>query len=268
MNNIKDKLDALILKLEIYKFTVNQLIKLIDLDVEQLNSGGDFFGLGSIYIRDWRNYTDNNWLIDYKRLLFHDKKDYIEESKKIKANLYKHYLIETYERLIDFLVFVLKIDDAKSVNIELVCKKLDAEHHNKPTPFGFNMITFLFSFCKARNAFTHNESVLEEIITLENLSYLKNFKITPTNYKTFLKQRFLAKSNEEGRFILHTSKGVFDEILNFTVSYALEIYKFYADETEIDQLIQNQSEKYDLKTNKPLTHDQREYIKSITGRIN
>ncbi|MFN0291587.1 hypothetical protein [Pedobacter helvus] len=267
MNNIKDKLDALILKLEIYKFTVNKSIKLIDLDIEQLNKGGDFFSLSSIYIRDWGNYTDNNWMIDYKRLLFHDKNDYIAESKKIKANLYKHYLIETYERLFDFLAFVLEIDRIKA-DIRLVCKTLDAENHNKPTPFGFSMITFLFSFCRARNSFTHNESIVEEIITLEKFDYLKKFNITLTNYETFLTQRFSAKKNNKGKFVLHPSKKVFDEILGFTVSYALEIYRFYGDKTEIDQLIQSETEKHDLKTNKPLTDNQREYIKSVTSRIN
>lgn len=224
--------------------------------------------MSSIYIRDWGNYTDNNWVIDYKRLLFHDKRDYIEESKKIKANLYKHYLIETYERLFDFLIFPLKIGDRKKADIKLVCKNINAEHHNKPTPFGFNMITFLFSFCRARNAFTHNESTVAEIITLEKFDYLERFNITLNSYETFLTQHFSAEKNKEGKFVLYPSKEVFDAILSFTVSYALEIYKFYGDKTEIDQLIQSETEKYDLKTNKPLTDNQREYIKSVTSRIN
>lgn len=266
MNKYKEDLDSLFSKLETYKFTCVKIEKLIEQDLKQLEEGGDFLNLSTISIRDWSNLSDKNWLVDYKRLSFYGKEEYIREIDEIKSSVYKHYLIETYERLADFLGSLLLINSKKNVNIENVVNKLDVALNNTQTPFGFNMITFLFCFCKVRNAFTHNESILNQTEEFKcNQDYLSAYDIDLKKCEQFIKAYFDIEQIDESTLRLKASKTTFDTIIGFTKSFAFELYKFYCKKDGIDWTFPDVAERYDIKTDKPLTEKQKAYSNTIKG---
>jgi len=267
MNKYKKYLDDLFSKLETYKFTCVKIGKLIDQDLKQLGEGGDFLNLSSVFIRDWSNFSNKNWLVDYRRLSFYGKDEYLKEIEEIKSSIYKYYLTETYERLADFLGLLLVINK-KDVKIDKVIKNLDTTSHNSKTPFGFNMITFLYCFCKVRNAFTHNESILDPIKEFKcDQDYLIGYDIGLKKCEQFVKAYFDVEQVDMSTLRVKASKATFDTIIGFTQSYTFELYKFYCNKDGIDGTFPDVAERFDIKTNQPLTEKQKAYYKKMFSKI-
>lgn len=267
MNKYKRYLDSFYEKLERYKFAANKTDYLFNDDARQLANGGDYLNISHIYIRDWSNFSDTNWQIDYRRSQLVSKKDYLNEIDQIKSMVFKHYLVEAYERLIEFVGLVLSIDKRR-LTIDRLVKNLDVDLHNRNTPFGFNLITFLITFCKVRNALTHNNGIIKANEAFRYRDYMKGFDFNRREAERFLAMFFETTPGHEGEVHLDLSKHSFDIIIGFVRSYAFELYKHRCENEGIDWKIQKESPRKDIKTSLPLNETQSyHYARQLIERI-
>lgn len=267
MNIYKEYLDELIRKIEFYKFMVRKLEKLIQQDVDQLNAGGDFFDISAVYIRDWANFTNADWQIDYRRLAVTSKQDYLLEIDAIKTSIYKHYFIQSYEDLISFIVKTVSIkkENGRSINITDILKKIDTDTHNQKTPFGFKWITFLYSFCKVRNSFVHNNDIFSTTGLLKK-NGIELFNVTEFEIVSFVKGYLTLAEINDNCFKLSLSKQQFQNQMEFTKSYSFELYKFYSEKNGLEWKIVESPERLDIKTGKPLTLEQKGIFEKTINR--
>lgn len=268
-NHYKKDLDNLLAQIETYKFTVKKLEQLFKQDEDQLIKGGQYLNESAIFIHDWDNFSTKDWLIDYQRVSIYGKAEYLKEVDEIKSTIYKHYLIETYESLIKFIVPLIKYKEKKSPKIYSLVPKIESDFHNKVTPFGFNAITFIFTFCQVRNAFTHNDSIFRtEDIDLTKKEYLKYLDIDQTKCIQFLKAYFEIQINLNSPSVrIFITKTIFDQMIKFTQSYAFSLFKYYSEKEGLSWEIQKESERLDIKTNNPLTEEQKAYHSDIIDKI-
>ena len=268
-NKYKKNLDKLLTQIETYKFTVKKLEQLFKQDEDQLTKGGQYLNESAVFIRDWNNFSNKDWLIDYQRVSIYGKTEYLKELDEIKSTLYKHYLIETYESLIKFIAPLINYEEKISPKIYNIVPGIESDFHNKLTPFGFNTITFIFAFCQVRNAFTHNDSIFRiEAIDLTKKEYLKHLDINQTKCIQFLKAYFGIQVNANSPSVhIFITKVIFDKMIQFTQSYALSLFKYYNEKDGISWEIQKEKERLDIKTNKPLTEEQKAYHSNIIDSI-
>lgn len=273
MNKYKEFLDRLLSQLETFKFTSNKVIQLLNDDEVQLNNGGEYLNKSAIFIRDWNNFSDKDWLIDYQRIAVYSKVEYLKELDEIKSTIYKHYLIEVYEALVKFIAPFIGFKECQNLNVENIIKEIDLNFQLKLNPFGFNNVTFLYMFCKARNSFTHNDSIMEEKKITACEKYIKdrfknNIDINQQKCNIFSKAFFnidIDKNNPKVRITV--TKEIFNQFIGFTQSYAFSLYKYYSEKEGLAWEIKNEQERLDIKTNKPLTEDQKEYHASIAEHL-
>lgn len=263
--NYKDYLDKLLAQIETYKFTVKKLEQLFREDEAQLKKGGDYLNLEAIHIRDWDNFSDKDWLIDYRRISIFGKEEYLKELNEIKSSIYKHYLIEVYESLIKYIGLLRGHKIKRALKIHEIVPILETTFHNKKTPFGFNTITFLYIFCQVRNTFTHSDSIFKiENIDITRKEYLKHFDIDQSKCRQFLNTYFATNINTNSSSVrLVTTQGIFDLIIKFTQSYAFSLFKFYSEKENLPWEIQKEKEKFDIKTGKHLTDEQKKHLLSL-----
>ncbi len=257
--NIERQFKILLSELAQYRFAVSRIELLINEDLKQLKNGGDFLNLSILQIRDWSNHSDTEWFVDTRRMSFYSKGEYIKDIEDFKAVLYKHYLIEIYERLFHFVASVYQIPCDRP-KIYDVTKVIDKKLHNTLTPFEFTPITFLICFNKIRNSFTHSQSVLNRN-EFDQKEYLNGFLTDRQSCETFSRKYFNAILINDNEFQLSATAGIVYKIIEFTQSYAFENYKHLCIQEDERWLFGDQRERLDIKTELPLTIDQKEFLK-------
>lgn len=257
---------TLLQEIQQYKFCIDRINLLVKNDLQQLEIGGHFINLSRIHIRDWSNHSDHNWRVDMKRLSFYSKREYLGDIDEFTTLLYGGYLNKIYESLFNYLVKIYNITEANGrITIEDVMKKLDKGLHNKLTPFGFLPITFLFCFNKIRNKLTHDKGVLDPNVEFrtERKDYLKEFFIDQCSCEAFSKRYFNPKLIGDNQLQFFISYDILSDMITFTQSYAFEIYKNLRSNDQIDKSFFEKQEILDIKTELPLTTEQKEYLKTI-----